>query len=580
MWQGMRKHALVGIVALAGLAAFTPGASASVSASMSVTSATPVTAGSNGNLGLDLKFTPSSSGGAYNDGPDNVTLNLPPGVLANASIDNGQCLKVADITDSTCQIGSGVVTADAGGVVPIPTPVNFFLVPPPAAGDLAGLAVATGQGDQVGSTDAIVIRPSGSTNGVGVTLELTLPNSINGASVDVTEINSTFTGIRFPATCPSTPADITLSANSYNAPSTDATAMAPLPVSGCGALSYNPQYSLSAVRDANDKVVKLTTTITQAATESPNATVSLAFPQSSLSASLGGLKNLCSSVTSGTCSTVGSVTAASPDYPTPLTGQAYLTGSLAGLSLTLVFPPPFPLTLVGSVDLKTNTTTFSGLPDIPLTSLVVSLNGGPEGLFDTNCAVPTNTSTATTTDQNGDKTASLTSKFTIQGCPSTSGSSSSGSGSSGSSSSSSAVAQVTSTRVRGLTTGRPSLRFTLRATKRSNVKSFSVKLPKGLSLRTRRVHKRRQARGLSLAGAKLRSESVHKGVLEVTLKKPVRRVTVTIASSGLKESKALRAQARAKSRKKRLHSLRLTVLARSSKGKHATIRVTIKNLGL
>ncbi len=152
MWQGMRGRALTGIVVLAGLMGFVPAASASVTASMSVTSSTPVAAGSNGSLGLDLKFTPSSSAGVYNDSPKSVTLDLPPGVLANASIDNGNCLKTFDITDTTCQIGSGTVTAYIDGAVPAQTPVDFFLVPPPAAGDLAGLAVATSQGDQVGAT--------------------------------------------------------------------------------------------------------------------------------------------------------------------------------------------------------------------------------------------------------------------------------------------------------------------------------------------------------------------------------------------------------------------------------------------
>src|SRR5579875_3323983 len=116
MWHGVRGRALAGLAVLAGLAGFAPGASASVTAGMSVTSSTPVTAGSTGTLGLDLRFNPSAG-----DAPDHVTLNLPPGVLANASIDNGQCLKTTTITDSACQIGSGTVTADALGT-PLPTP--------------------------------------------------------------------------------------------------------------------------------------------------------------------------------------------------------------------------------------------------------------------------------------------------------------------------------------------------------------------------------------------------------------------------------------------------------------------------
>ncbi len=523
-----------------------PVASASINPTVSVTTPTPAAAGSTGSLGLDIKFAPSAG-----DGPDAVTLNLPPGVLADASLDNGACITTAisDFSgDAACQIGSGVVTAIASGVVPVPTPVDFYLTPPPVAGDLAGLAVATGAGDQIGVTDGISIRPSGSADGVGVTLDLTLPNSLDGAPIDVSEIDSTFTGIRYPATCPSTPASVTLSANSYGAPSTTQSASAPLPVSGCGSLAYDPQYTLTAARDANDKVVKLTTTITQTATESPNAGVTLAFPYDSLSPSIAALQKLCTAgPSSGKCTSVGSVTAASPDYPTALTGQAYLTGTLGGLTLTLVFPAPFPLTLVGSVNLKTNVTTFTGLPDIPLTSLAVTLDGGSSGLFDTNCQVPTNTSMATLTDQNGDKTATPTSKFTISGCPNASSSGSgSGSGSAGGTTTSSgatATAHLTTSSVKGLKRGRPSLRFSLSTSKKSGLKSISVALPRGLSFVSHKVHKRLEVKGLSLKGGKVKSESLHHGVLTITLKKAVRRVTVTVSSSGLKESKALRRKA-------------------------------------
>jgi hypothetical protein len=570
MWQGMRGRALTGIVVLAGLIGFVPAASASVTASMSVTSPTPAAAGSNGNLGLDLKFTPSTSGAAYNDAPQSVTLNLPPGVLANASIDNGQCLKTTDITDSTCQIGSGTVTAYASGIVPLQTPVDFFLVPPPAAGDLAGLAVATSQGDQVGTTNAIVIRPSGNPDGVGVTLDLTLPNSLDGAPVDVTEINSTFTGTRFPATCPSTPANVTMSGTSYN--SGTFSASTPLPVTGCGSLAYNPQYTLTAVKDANDKALKITTTITQTASESPNSTVSLTFPRSSMAGALGGLNNLCPSLASGTCKPVGSVTASSPDYPNPLTGNAYLTGSLHGLSLTIVFPAPFPLTLTGAVDLTTNTTVFSGLPDIPLTNLTVALNGGSGGLFDTNCGTPTNISTATLTDQNGDKTATPSSHFTIQGCGS---SSSSGGGSS--SGSSSGSARVSAGRLSGLTKSRPSLRFTVHAAKHTKLSRLTVALPKGLSFRSHTVHKVRRIRGgLTVKGAKLKSESISKGHLVLTLRRPAGSVTVSVSSKGMRESSALRKAAK----RKKLKKLRLTVIARTPAGKSRTLHVSITHLGL
>jgi hypothetical protein len=543
MRQGMRRRALAGIVVLVGMAAVVPAASASIDPTLSVTSGTPATAGSTGSLGLDINFSPSSG-----DAPQTAILNLPPGVLADAALDNGACIATAisDFSnDAPCQIGSGDVTAIASGVVPVTTPVDFYLVPPPAAGDLAGLVVATGAGDQVGAVDGIVIRPSGNADGVGVTINLTLPQTIGGLNVAVSQIASTFTGIRYPTTCPTTAANVTLSADSVSAPSTYQSASAPLPVSGCSALTYNPQYSLTAVRDANDKVVKLVTTITQTATESPSSAISLAFPYSSLSPSITSLRNLCTAgPASGTCTSVASVTAASPDYPTALTGQGYLTGTLTGLSLTLVFPAPFPLTLVGSVNLKTNVTSFTGLPDIPLTSLAVSLDGGSDGLFDTNCQLPSNTSTATLTDQNGDKTAMQPAKFTISGCPSSPSTGNSGSSGARRGTSSSggatATAHVTATDFHGLKRGHPTLRFSLSASRKSTLKAVILTLPRGLSFVTHKVRKRLEVKGLSLKGAAVKSERLRRGVLTITLTKAVRHVTVTVSAAGLKESRALR----------------------------------------
>ena len=63
-----------------------------------------------------------------------MTLSLPPGLLANASIDGGACLRTIDLEDTACQVGTGTVTADRRLRVPVTAPVTFDLVPPPAAG--------------------------------------------------------------------------------------------------------------------------------------------------------------------------------------------------------------------------------------------------------------------------------------------------------------------------------------------------------------------------------------------------------------------------------------------------------------
>jgi hypothetical protein len=547
-------------------------------------------AGSTANLGLDLKFTNSGT-----DSPQHLTIDLPPGLLADASIDGGACLTTANVSGSTCQVGSGTVTATPDpipGVLDLPfsvsVPVAFYLVPPPAAGDLAGLAVE-GLGQQLGSTGEIKIRPSGDPAGVGVTLKLVLPDqlpltlpvlgTINAAQISLTEINSTFDQLRYPTTCPATPAQLTASVDSYGDPTVH-TASAPLSVTGCGSLPYAPAFSVTAARDSGDAQVALTTRVTQPAGEAPSGTVSLAFPNTVLVPNVGALAVSCASPSSGSCTPVGSVSATSPLYPTPLSGTAYLTGTLGDLSLVLVFPSPFPLTLTGSIDLTRNASTFTGLPDIPLTNLAVTLNGGAHGLFQATCAPASGTGTATLTDQNGDRTVTAPSGFTVSGCPAGAGAPSpgapNGGGSTGGGTGSSAPGQV-STRPRltggrwsGLGTGRPSLSFTLSVTPRApKLASLTVELPAGLGFTRHREHRRLVFTGVRLIGAQIKSLSLSHGHLVITLRRPASRVTVKLAPSALHESAALR------SRASKLHSLRLIVIAQSTSAKRWTIRTQL-----
>ncbi|MGH2857675.1 MAG: hypothetical protein ACRDMJ_09330 [Solirubrobacteraceae bacterium] len=536
---------------MAALAALAGPAGAAITPSVTLDQSAGTAAGGIANLGMDLKFAPTGT-----DSPDHMTMNLPPGLLANATIDGGACLKTADLSDSACQVGSGTVTADAYGTIPIPTSVTFDLVPPPSAGDLAGLAVNS-NGTQIGQTAAIRVRPSGDPDGVGVTLDFVLPNSLYGVPISITEIDSTFDGLRYPTTCPSTPAPVSVSVDSYS-DSTVKTTTAPLSVTGCSSLPYAPKFSVTAVRDQHDKQVKLTTQVTQAANESPNRSVALAFPLAVVEPQVAGLRNLCQNVSSGTCTAVGSATATSPLYPTPLTGQAYLTGTFTGPTLTLVFPSPFPLTLTGVVDLVHNSTTFTGLPDIPLTALDVTLNAGTYGLFESSCVTPAGTATASLTDQNGDRSVKLPAPFTVSGCPAAPGGRTGGS-SSGSGSGSGTVS--------GLHAGHATLRLTIRVGRHAAaLRSLTVRLPRGLVFVSRR--------GIRVTGARARSLRVVHGSLVVTLRRPARSLVVRIASRALRESRSMRSRAR------RLKHLTVTVIARNTRGRRVTIHIRVANRGL
>jgi hypothetical protein len=592
-------HRLLTVAAVAvAAAAGAPAALANSTASMSLDQSAGTSAGGTHNLGLNLSFVNTGT-----DSPNNLTINLPPGLLANAGIDGGRCLTKNLAGNSACQIGNGTVDAslDVAHIIGLPgsvaISVSFYLVPPPSGGDLAGVEVY-GLGQQIGAIGPITIRPSGSTDGVGATIALTLPDSLpasilpppiptllNGlVQISITKIASTFDGLRYPTTCPSSPARLTATADSYQN-SSPQTLSQPLAVTGCGSLPYNPSFSVSARKDSGDKGVALTTNVTETAAMAPSQSVSLAFPTSVLGPNLASLAELCRTLSSG-CPQVGSVTAQSSLYPTALTGRVFFTGNASGPTLTLVFPAPFPLTLTGTINLVNNSATFTGLPDIPLTSLAVTLNGGSRALFDTDCATPSGTATAKLVDQNADQTRNVAAKFGVAGCPGVSSGAGSGSGAgagagattNGSSATSAGpTATASGTRlaahgVTGLATGRPSISFRLAVARhRPAIARITVSLPAGLRFSGHRAHHRLLVRGVTTRGAAVRSAVLSHGHLVLRFRRAARRAEITLGPSSLRETRALRARAHAG----KLRRLRLRVSALNTRRQTRSLTVTI-----
>ena len=588
-------------------AVFAPAALASTSATMSLDQSAGTSAGGTHNLGLNLSFTNTGT-----DSPKNLTINLPPGLLANAAVDGGKCLKTAASSSplAACKAGTGTVTAQPDVEVttllgtslpaPVSVPVSFYLVKPPASGDLAGLEVYSSTlSEQLGSTGAVLVRPSGSADGVGATIKLTLPDTltltlpvlgkVNAAPISIEKIASTFDNLRYPTTCPATPQNLAATVNSYSDAALQSLSK-PLTVTGCSSLAYSPKFTASVKRDSADPEVAVTTNVTQTASQAPSRSVQLTFPTAVLFPNLASVGQLCLTLSSS-CPLVGSVTAQSPLYPTALTGKAYLTGNSSGLSLTLVFPSPFPLTLTGTIDLLNDSATFTGLPDIPLTSLLVKLNGGAKGLFLTTCSPASGAAKASLVDQNGDKSRTVSSSFTVAGCPNTSGGggsssgggSGSGSGSGGTSVTSSGPSASTvgthliATKMSGLASGKPSLAFRVSVNKHAAMpRKLTVTLPKGLSLRHHKVHGTQTVRGVTLKGARARSAKLAHGRLVLTLRKSSRKITVKLGPRSLKESKALRAKAKGR----KLTQVRLNVTVVNAKHKRRAMTVTIKKLNL
>jgi hypothetical protein len=515
------RSALIGALVVLATALFSQGALAATTPKVTLDQSAGTQAGAFQNLGMDIKFTNSSG-----DSPDAMTIVLPPGLLANSSINGGTCLQTADLSDSNCQVGSGTVTAYPLNI-PIPLSVNvtFDLVPPPAAGDLGGLAVNM-NGTQIGTTGDVRVRPSGDPNGVGLSIVLTLPNSLDGVPIQLTEINSTFDSLRYPTTCPATAQNVSISANSYNATATVNSTTAPLTVSGCSSLPYAPKASVTAVKDSADRVVAITTAVTQAANESPTKNLSLSFPDAALGVNLAAIKLLCVTVSSS-CTPVGTATATSPLYPSPLTANAYLTGTALGPDLELVFPAPFPLKLVGTVALATKNAVFTGLPDIPLTNLKLVLNGGANGMFLTNCNPGNGVADAASTDQNGDKTVSATVDYDISGCPSASFDGVTQK----KTALPNAVPTLSTPSLVGAKTNHPALSFKVSVRKKAaKLTQVSLKLTPGISFVSHKVGKKTEITGVAVRGAKIKSLAISHGRLVIKLRKAVSSFRVSLSS--------------------------------------------------
>jgi hypothetical protein len=288
----------------------------------------------------------------------------------------------------------------------------------------------------------------------------------------------------------------------------------------------------------------------------------------------GGL--LCTDPSLASCKTIGVSDAKSPLYPRVLVGKVYLTGSLTAPAITVTFPPPFALTLNGSVNLATNTTTFSGVPDLPLSDLKVQLTGGPQAAFATTCTTPSGDAVGSFTSQDGDLFATSTAPFTVVGCPPSSGGGG-GSGGSGAGRGPTVVPfglpSLVSATLTGLKRGRPTLSFKLVSGRGApKLTSLTVPLPRGLSYVRHRVHRRLVLEGITVRNAQVKSLSLRRGRLTITLRRPSTTVLVKLGSRALHETAGLRHKAR----RRRVRFLKLTVAVTTSAHRHITLTRAVK----
>lgn len=385
----MLQRAKVGAIALVSLAALAVGAgSASASVAVPSFNLNPSTtqAGSNPDLGVSATFAPTSG-----DDPKSVTLSLAAGLLANPTVP-ATCSEAqlqSNSCPSTSQVGSGTVTGTAHDLLgtSLNAPAKEYVVAPQSGeAGRVGMVATTPFGNIV-SEGPVIVRTSPDV-GANVTFD-NLPKQVGGVAVTVTGVQLTLNGTvngkaftRNPTSCGT--ATTTLKVVAYDGSSTSSTsAFTP---AGCSSLPYAPKLGAAASVSSWEGATALTSTITQTSAEAATKQTTMTVPF--------GLKprwdvysRACGASDPSSCpasATVGSATATTPLSATPLTGRVVLVSASNGnLGVDVVFPAPFAITLTGTSSLTGQgfATTFTNMPDVPLSKVVVTLDGGSDSLL-------------------------------------------------------------------------------------------------------------------------------------------------------------------------------------------------------
>jgi hypothetical protein len=414
------------VAALATLSATvgTAPAAASVGITSFTLSPSSAQAGAAPNLSTAVTLSPSTG-----DDPQSITVALAPGLLANPTVPATctQSQLQANQCPSGSQIGTGTVSAKETLLgLSFNAPAKVYMVTPQSGqAGAVGMVASTPLGTVV--TQGPVTVRTAPTVGANLTFQ-NLPRQVGGINIAVTGVQMTMSGTiggrpftRNPTSCAL--ATSTLSVSPYSAPATSTSASSSFTPSGCASLPYAPVLSAGAAVSGTDGATEFTTTITQQPGEAASSATTLTLPSGLLPRS-GYQTRECATPSLSNCpssSVVGSATAVSPLSARALTGQVLLVAGSnpATPGIAIVFPSPFAITLTGTTSLSASgtQTSLTGMPDVPLSSVQVTLTGGSNSLLVGGYSLCGGTSTASGAfaGQNGASAASK-STVTVTGC--------------------------------------------------------------------------------------------------------------------------------------------------------------------
>jgi hypothetical protein len=547
---------LTGILVVIGVLLCAPAAAlADISgATVSVTPSTTA-AGAHPDVTVDEKFTYSGS-----DSVKDTTLHFPPGLIGNplATPLCPQASFQADTCPANTQVGTTSVNATVFGLLPTVSDGKIYnLVPSGNEPALLGIVVAPlgGLAGKIFLTSVISLRTA---TDFGIDSAVRdMPNSTSGLPTTITEVQLTLNGLvggqpfmTNPTSCKS--ATTVLDADSYT--SSTASASSTFTPTACNQLRFAPHVAASmGAPGATGKAahVPFTATISQGAGESSQSSAAVTLP-AGLGASIAGATVLCplAQFAADTCpagSRVGTATISTPLLADPVSGPVYEVPGGTGLpGVAVSFGGKLPFKLTGKVAIAAGgrvQNVFNGLPDVPLSTFTLAIDGGPHGILqaaDDLCAGPQRTVDGTFSGQSG-ASASVSAPVTIVGCTPT------------------ATAAG-----RGFRGKRPRLSVTvLSARGGALLKSVSIKLPSDLRVANR-------SRGISVQSAAALPRSawqLSKKMLSLSLgRSGSSRISATLSGGSIRAGSKLAK----KLRRHRSAALRLTVTAVDTSG-HSTV---------
>jgi hypothetical protein len=488
----------------------------------------------------DVTIATSFSG---DEKPRNVTFHFPPG-LAGDPFATPRCSE-AEYRADACPAATRVGTVSATATVDVPLNPQQNVT-----GDLYNLAPTGSEPARLGA----VLRPqvlvvpleklfiptiitARASDGGLDSVVTDLPTSSGGIGITTQRMTFTLQGrpaggtgpfMRNPTSCK--PATSTVEATSYG--QTTVAKSASFTPTACDALAFEPHIEGAVgARGQTARRAKppVSTVITQGAEQAGQAAVTVLLPQI-VSADLAQLARACppDKVALRACpesGRIGTVEAATPLLAKPLTGSVYFAakpvGQLPGLVIQL--DDPIPLRLEGAVELSPTgiKTTFTGLPDVPLSRFALNLAGGTSGAFQLAsdvCAAAPPTIAATFVAHSGKQTAE-TRPLKVEGCT---------------------PPPRASARITRLRTGRPTLRVRVAAAGgAADLRAVRVLLPDALQVKPKRV--RRGVRARTAAGPLPRDavKLSRDGDLRIALPNGTRTVSATVAKGAVRVGRKL-----------------------------------------